>query len=219
MSNVMHSAIPADWTAAQWVADLGSIPLERIRMCPPPGTATEQDVVASEIHEDRLCELIDGVLVEKAMGTYESLLAVHIIRCLDTFVQARDLGIVLAPDAMLRILPAQVRMPDVCFISWQRLPGRAIPKGPVWGLVPDLAVEILSEGNTEAEMQRKLREYVEAGVRQVWYIDPASRSARSYTAVDRVEELTREQVLSGGDVLSGFELSLAELFSRAPLQD
>ena len=102
------------------------------------------------------------------------------------------------------------------FISWSRLPDRRLPAGPVWGLAPDLAIEVLSQGNTEAEMQRKLRDYFAAGVRLVWYVDPATRSAWAFTAVDQVAELTEEQGLSGGDVLPGFELPLRDLFAKVP---
>ena len=63
-------------------------------------------------------------------------------------------------------------------------------------------------------MERKLRDYFAAGVRLVWYIDPRSRTARAYTAPDSCQELTDQGTLSGGDVLPGFELSLAELFAE-----
>lgn len=59
---------PADWTVADMLAQLGGVPPERIRLVPLPGTATEQDVIDVEARTDRLCELIDGVLVEKTMG-------------------------------------------------------------------------------------------------------------------------------------------------------
>src|SRR2546421_188787 len=59
---------------------LGHIPEERILMDPPPGTATEQDVIYLDDHEDRICELVEGVLVEKPMGFEESSLAAMIIQ-------------------------------------------------------------------------------------------------------------------------------------------
>ena len=64
---------------------------------------------------------------------------------------------------------------NVSFISWQRLPGGELPKKPIPNLVPDLAVEVLSKGNTKAEMRRKLHEYFQAGVRLVRPIDPTTR--------------------------------------------
>jgi Uma2 family endonuclease len=204
----------SEGTFADLWAGLGEIPLNRIRMSPPPGTATEEDVLKTDAHTDRICELIDGVLVEKTMGYYESLLAVKIIQLIAAFVDKHDLGIVLGEGGMLRILPRQVRIPDVCFIAWERFPNRQLPREPIPALAPDLAIEVLSEGNTKQEMQRKLRDYFAAGVRLVWYIDPRTRSAKSYTSETQCVELTEAQSISGGDVLPGFELSLSALFAK-----
>ena len=208
------SVWPPDWTLADLLTHLGGIAPARIRMSPPPGTATERDVTEADDHADRLCELIDGVLVEKTMGYVESFLAIEIAYRLMTFLATHDLGIVLGEAGTLRILPHQVRIPDVCFISWDRFPNRQLPPGPIPDLVPDLAIEVLSESNTEKEMQRKLRDYFAAGVRMVWYIDPRTRSARSYTAENQFVDVAVPQSLSGGDVLPGFELPLKELFAK-----
>lgn len=63
-------------TVADLLDQLGGIPPERIRMCPAPGTATEQDAEQAESRTGKICELIDRVLVEKVMGTYESAVAI-----------------------------------------------------------------------------------------------------------------------------------------------
>src|SRR5215468_1891250 len=76
----MTTATVAADNLAELVEQLGDIPLERIRMRPPPGTATEADVLAAlEAPRKRICELIDGVLVEKPMGYTESILASYLI--------------------------------------------------------------------------------------------------------------------------------------------
>src|SRR5258708_1197455 len=98
------------------------------------------------------------------------------------FVSQHDLGKVLGPDGTLKLLPEQVRIPDVCFISWGQLRDKSLRDVAIPPLVPDLAVEILSPGNTKREMDRKLREYFQAGVRLVWYVDPRKRIAHAYTA-------------------------------------
>jgi hypothetical protein len=67
-------------TVSELLHQLGDIPPERVRLQPPPGTATEADVVAVHNREERLCELIDGVLVEKTIGYYESYIAATLIR-------------------------------------------------------------------------------------------------------------------------------------------
>jgi Uma2 family endonuclease len=214
MATALPTVIPTDWTAADMLLHLGGIPLQRIRMVPPPGTATEKDVLEAESRTGRICELIDGVLVEKTMGYYESVVAAVLIRLLGQFAEEHDLGIVLGEAGTLQILPNQVRIPDVSFISWAKFPNRQLPREPIPALAPDLAIEVLSEGNTEAEMQRKLRDYFGAGVRLVWYVDPRTLSAKAYTAEDRWVEVGQTQSLSGGDVLPGFELPLQDLFAK-----
>ena len=205
----VSSVLPGEWTFADLLSSLGGIPPERIRMVPAPGTATEDDVLEADAHADRLCELIDGTLVEKTVGYKESLIAVKIIHLIMTFLETHDLGIVLGEAGTLKILPRQVRIPDVCFISWDRFPNRQLPAAPIPALAPDLAIEILSKSNTDAEMQRKLHDYFTAGVRLVWYIDPGARSAKSYTAENQCVELAESQSLSGGDMLPGFEIAAA----------
>ncbi len=125
------NVLPSDWTVADLWANLGGIPLDRIRIFPPPGTATENDVQRAEGHTGRICELIDGVLVEKTMGYLESLIAAKIIHCLMTFLDKHDVGIVLGEAGTLKILPHQVRVPDVCFIAWERFPNRQFPAEPI----------------------------------------------------------------------------------------
>jgi Uma2 family endonuclease len=206
---------PAIETLRDLVDRLGDIPSERIRMRPAPGTATAADVIALFDGEKRLFELVDGVLVEKAMGVYESLVAGVLIQLLWNFLEQNDLGIVLGADGALEVLPDLVRIPDVSFIAWDRLPDEKLPRARIPVLAPDLAVEVLSQGNTEAEMERKLREYFEAGVRLVWYVDPETRTARVYTRPDEVRLLHEDDTLDGGDVLPGFHLTLRECFDRA----
>ena len=87
---------------------------------------------------------------------------------------------------MMRLAPGLVRIPDVSFVSWDRFPDRRVTREPVPAIAPDLAVEVLSESNTKAEMDRKLREYFAAGARLVWYLDPEDRTVRVYTAVGRM---------------------------------
>jgi Uma2 family endonuclease len=202
-------------TAAEMQDQLGGIPLERIRMVPSPGTATEQDLIQLVDSEDRICELIDGVLVEKSMGYFESQLAMLLGYFIRVFLEKHDLGIVLGEGGTLRILADQVRVPDVAFISWRHFPGRLLPAEPVPSIAPDLAVEVLSAGNTKREMERKLDDYFAAGVELVWFIDPASRSAEVYESRDQRRVVSFDDSLSGGNVLPGFELPLKQLFEKA----
>ena len=111
-----------------------------------------------------------------------------------------------------------MRIPDVAFISWQRLPGRRVPTEPIPDLAPDLAVEVLSESNTEGEMARKRHEYFDAGVRLVWVVDPVSRTVAVYHTPDQAAVLQETQTLEGGDVLPGYVLPLKDLFDELDQQ-
>src|SRR4051812_37008697 len=111
---------PALRTLADLLEQLGGISPARVRLQPPPGTATEQDVIAADRHGDRLCELVDQVLVEKAMGYRESMLACYLIELLGAFVRPRNAGLVSGEAGMMRLFPGLVRIPDVAFTSWDR---------------------------------------------------------------------------------------------------
>jgi Uma2 family endonuclease len=206
---------PPPETVADLLKRLGDISPRRIRIDPPPGMATEKDVItAMEAPRKRLCELVDKVLVEKVMGAEESLLAAVIIKFLETFVEKLDLGIVLAPDATLRLMPGLVRIPDVSFISWKSLPEEEFPKEPIPDLLPDLAVEVLSKGNTRKEMVRKLEEYFRVGVKMVWLIQPKTQTAEIYASSTNLRTIAKNGALTGGRLLPGFVLPLKRIFER-----
>lgn len=190
---------------------LGAIPADRVRFDPLPGTATVADLLKSE---NKGCELIDGTLVEKTMGIRESLLAIHLASLLGPVVRGMNLGILTGADGTYEMLSGLVRLPDVAFVSWDRLPDRRIPTEPVPNVVPELAVEVLSESNTPGEMARKRDEYFRAGVGLVWEIDPRARTVRVYTAANQFHDLTAADTLTGGAVLPGFTLPLAQLFAE-----
>jgi Uma2 family endonuclease len=211
---VTSQDIPAVWTAVDLVERLGAIPLVRVLTNPPPGSATERDVIEVHDRENRLCELIDGTLLEKTAGNYESYLAGVLIQLLGAFVQQNGLGIIMPPDGMMRLAPGLVRLPDVSFISWERLPGRKIPHKEIWDLAPDLAIEVISRGNTRQEMARKLTDYFSAGVRLVWYVYPAACEVQAYESPDKCVTLSAEGTLDGGQVLLGFQLPLSTLFAQ-----
>jgi len=201
-----------DWTVADLLDQLGGIPPERVRMTPYPGTATEKDVIDLDDRGGPLCELIDGTLVEKTMCVYESWLATQIVYFIRSYLAKHNVGIVTGPDGFYKLFPKIVRGPDVTFVRYERLPGRRVPRDPIPALAPTLPIEVLSPSNTKREMERKLREYFDAGAELVWYIDPETQSATVYAAPDQPVQLGPDGVLSGGDVLPGFELSLRQLF-------
>jgi Uma2 family endonuclease len=200
------------WTIADLYRRFGAIPFERIRHAPPPGFGTVDDVNRLNDHEDRLYELVDGILVEKTVGLRESLLAVRIGTLLSIYVEPRELGLVAGADGTIQLDIDLVRIPDVSFFSLERLPGGELPDEPIPLLVPDLAVEVISRSNSPKEMSEKLQEYFEKGVRLVWYVRPLSQVVDVYTAPDHFTRLTASMRLDGGDVLPGFSVQVSELF-------
>jgi Uma2 family endonuclease len=215
-SRVVPSAKYAN--GAEWLHALGDIPLERVVMDPPPGTATEPDLLTLVDRDKRICEFVDGTLVEKPAGSKESYIAGVLITALNTFVIPRKLGVVTGEAGPFRLRANRIRLPDVAFISIRDLPGGKLPDEPILALSPALAVEVLSESNTKAEMRQKTSEYFEAGSRLVWLIYPKTRSVAVYESPsDEPARLLRDDdMLDGGSVLPGFTLPIADLFAELP---
>jgi Uma2 family endonuclease len=207
------SPFASDVTIADLLKRLGNVPANRVRLNPTPGTATEKDLLKVLDHENRLCELVDGTLVEKPMVYEESEIAGTILTLIKVFVRPRNLGIVTGADGTIKLFAGLVRIPDVTFASWNCFPDRKRPKTPIPHIAPDLAVEVLSKSNTKSEMARKLGEYFEAGVKLVWLVDPRNKTIRVYTAVDRFVQLKEGQTLDGGDVLPGLSIPVTEVFA------
>lgn len=198
--------------------DLGGIGPGRVRLKSPLGFADEEDLIEFNARKETICELVDGLLVEKAMGFNESALALVLAGYLRAFIIPRNLGLVTGADGMMRLVPGLVRVLDLSFTSWDRIPGRRRPKGAVAGFAPDLAIEVLSRSNTKAEMARKRREYFGAGVRLVWEVNPEARTVTVFEALERPTLLRESDTLEGGDVLPGFVLPLACLFGELDRQ-
>jgi Uma2 family endonuclease len=210
----MRVAVSTPLTVADLLRRLGDIPAKRVLLDPPPGTATERDLVAClHASNKRLVELVDGVLVEKAMGWRESALAGVILHYILSYLDKHDLGIALTADGPVRLRPRRIRIPDACFISWDRLPPDAEKKA-VLRAIPNLAVEVISKGNTRREVEMKLRDYFKAGVELVWVIYPKTQTAHVHMSSGGRTQVAKEGKLDGGKVLPGFSLSLKKLFSR-----
>jgi Uma2 family endonuclease len=201
-------------TLADKLRQLGNVSPKRILWKPRPGTATEKDVLKYlDAADKRLVELVDGVLVEKTLGTNEGHIGIVLGQFFLNFLDEHDLGSVYGTDSPFRILPNQVRLPDVCFASWKTLGGE-MPGDSIAGVVPELVVEVLSKSNTKGEMNRKRRDYFLAGVREVWIIDPKTQTAEVYTSPHDKRSIGIDGALTGGDLLPGFSLPLKKLFAR-----
>ncbi|MBI2876278.1 MAG: Uma2 family endonuclease [Candidatus Tectomicrobia bacterium] len=157
-------------------------------------------------------ELVKGELVEMAPpGEVHGVYASRINRLLGTFVEENDLGTVgIESGFYLERDPDTVRGPDVWFICKERLD----PDTEIEGyceIVPDLAVEVISPNDTYTEVAEKVEEYLQAGVQQVWVVDPKRRTVTLYPGANTLKE---GDLLAGGDLLPGFAVPVSRLFQR-----
>jgi Uma2 family endonuclease len=201
-------------TIADLIEQLGGVSPDRIRFQVPLGTATLDDVIRIQEQEGCLCELVDGFLVKKTVGLKESRLAGYLLGLLNLFVIPRNLGFTTAPDGGMELLAGLVRIPDVAFIAWSRVPGGVMPSKPIPRLAPSLAVEILSDSNTPGEMAAKRQDYFAAGVELIWEIDRDERTVADYTTPTDFVTLGISDVLNGGTLLPGFQLPVTDLFGE-----
>lgn len=152
---------------------------------------------------------------EPRPGTEHGWLQVELARRLAAFVEERGFGGIVASDfgIVLSTEPPTVRGPDLGYVSAERLPAEGIPVGFLRA-APDLAVEIVSPSNTASEIQERVLDYLDAGTRLVWVVDPATRSASVYRSREDITVVSGDEALAGGDVLPGLRVSLAALFRR-----
>jgi Uma2 family endonuclease len=172
----------------------------------------------SAIPSDGLYEIVDGRVVEKVMGTYETGIASLLTRVLGTFANDHRLGQVFG-EMLFRIDATKdlQHRPDVAFVSHARWPfQRRAPKGPVWDMVPDLAIEVISQSNSAFEVQKKIHAYFAAGASCVWVIYPEQAEIYIYSSPKQVQVLGSGQQLEGGDLIPGFSFPVTGLFEDDP---
>lgn len=160
-------------------------------------------------------ELVRGRLVrEPRPGYRHGRLMVRLGSALDRHVREHGLGEVIADfGVVIAREPATVRGPDLAFVGTERVPDAAAEAGFLW-TAPDLVIEIVSPTDTAAEMRLKVMDYLGAGVRLVWVVDPGSRSVAEHRPDGSARLLGVEQALDGADIVPGFRLELSELFGR-----
>jgi Uma2 family endonuclease len=162
----------------------------------------------------------DGSRQELVRGVIETMPppgGLHGARCwrvarrLGNFVEEHGIGHVFINDTgfVSERGPDTVRGPDVSFWSKQRL--SEIPEGYI-EIPPDLAVEVVSPTDHYSHVRRKVREYLDKGVRLIWVVDPFDRSVTVYRSLKDEDILTDTQTVDGSDVLPGFSCRVADLF-------
>lgn len=158
-------------------------------------------------------ELVQGRVVrEPPAGYRHGGIGVRLIIRLGGYVEAHRLGQVVNADTGFLLFrnPDTVRAPDVAFVARDRLELQAPEK--FYPAHPDLAVEVASPSNTVGEMIAKMLDYLRAGTRMAWMIDPSSRTVTVYRSFDDIRIVPEEGLLEGADVVPGFTMRVAELF-------
>ena len=175
------------------------------------------EVASLPEYADCLVELIEGEIVTMGLNNgMHGEIVIEIGRVLGNFVKPRGLGRVTGADAafVLERTPDgrdTVRGLDVAFISFERFP-EPLPQ-TIIDAVPELAVEIMSPSNTVPDIRLKVRQLLEAGTQAVWIVHPDFHEVDVHTA-DGAITYREGDSISGGDILPGFELAVADIFPR-----
>ena len=180
----------------------------------PARLMTAQEFMAAELGEGTF-ELVKGEVVRMAPPSPEhGRVCINVGFVLESFGRQSGLGYTLCNDSAVQTRrdPDTVRGADVCFYSQSRLPrselGTGIPPVP-----PDLAVEVVSPGNRDWEIQVKVGEYLEIGVASIWVVYPRSRSVAIYRQLDEPPLVLKEdQIIENLPELPGFRCPVADLF-------
>jgi len=173
-------------------------------------TITEWDSDAAKFYE-----AVDGHILENPpMGARESLLANSLAFLMESFARAHQVGRAVIETLFLLDSTRRLkRRPDLAFVSTRRWPlKRRIPATECWEVVPDLAVEFISETNMAAKVDKKIDEYFQSGVDAVWVVYPETRKVYVYDSPTQVRILRVGDDLEGGAIVPGFRIAVSELF-------
>lgn len=159
-------------------------------------------------------ELVEGELRQMSPAGYEhGKLAMRLAAALAQHVEANELGEVFAAETgfVIKFNPDTVRAPDVAFIGQERLDAVGVVKS-YWRGAPDLAVEVVSPGDAVAEVEKKVGQWLGAGAKLVWIVNPKRRTITIHRSRADSATLTENDTLDGEQVVPGFRYPVARLF-------
>jgi Uma2 family endonuclease len=208
MSDFMRYYSPGTVSDQPGVPD----PTRYIDVVTAPALLTAEDLARLQ-PPDKRTELVRGrMFVREPAGFRHGDVAMTVAMRMHAFVQANNLGRLLAAGTGFRLFtnPDTVRAPDVAFVRRERIPD-PMPRG-IAPFAPDLAVEVLSPDDRPGDVLDKVADWLKAGTRLVWVIDPERRAARAYREDGTIALLAESDVLDGDAVLPGFTCPVSELF-------
>jgi Uma2 family endonuclease len=163
---------------------------------------------------DKKYELVKGELIELTPpGGAHGSIAAKISWLLLNFIRSHNLGKVMVESGFqLASNPDTVRGPDISFLAAAKVPAEGIPAGYLSG-APDLAVEIVSPGDTAAEIQAKVQDYLVHGSQAVWVVYPQQRVVVVHHPDGLGRTLQEVDTLSGETVVPGFSCQVSDIFA------
>ena len=154
-------------------------------------------------------EYLNGELIPLAPTSVEhGDISMNLISRLNTYVRQNQLGRVYAPDTGFRVGDRYL-IPDIAFITSEKYPDI---RKKAFSIPPDLAVEVVSPSDVDQRIEEKVLAYLEAGTQLVWVIRSLFRTVTVYRSETEITVLTRNDTLSGEEVIEGFSCQVAELF-------
>ena len=170
--------------------------------------------------DDFRYDLVKGELRKMSpAGSEHGSIALRPGAALYQYVEENNLDEVFGAETGFKLAsnPDTVRAPDIAFVREERIPETGIPQ-KFWDGAPDLAVEVVSPGDSFDEVEEKINDYLSAGTRAVWVISPKRRTVSIHRAGVKTMTLTENDTLDGQDVIPRFQYSVAKLFTRKRAQ-
>ena len=154
-------------------------------------------------------EYVNGELVPMSPPSREhGEISINIIRYLDAHVYQNKLGRLYTAETTFQVGERTVK-PDVAFVLTDRLTG---DKTKGFSIPPDLAVEVVSPSDVQSRVAEKALAYLKAGTPLVWVLEPVTKTVTVYRSETDIETLTRDDTLTGEDVVPGFSCPVVHLF-------
>ncbi|MEJ5252949.1 MAG: Uma2 family endonuclease [Chthonomonadetes bacterium] len=182
----------------------------------PKKSHTIEDLWELSHRSDKRYELVKGELRELTpTGCQHGMVAANLTRLLAEYVLQNRLGIVLGAETGCVLKaddPVTVRAADVAFVSWKRLSSGEVPKG-YSSVVPDLVVEVLSPSDSFLSVMEKVQDWLGAGTRAVWVVDPSERRISIHKPGSAVQFLAEGDTLADEQSLPGFACKVSDVFA------
>ena len=176
---------------------------------------TAEDLLALP-DDGKWYELVRGELVEMPTPSFLHVIVTGRVGYFIThFVEEHNLPFVYGPEASAYMErdPDTVRAADYAIFARDRIPDPPPERGYIFGLIPDLVVEVVSPGNSVAEAQRRAQMWLDAGVRLVLVAYVSSREIVAHRDDGTAQRLGLGDTLTGEPVLPGFACPVADIFT------